>query len=99
MKVTFKDILSYIEGNTNYLLDKFDLYPKYKQEQVIWRAMICKEDCFKQGKCEYCGCPPHKKVFVDRSCNNTDRFPDMMGEEEWYKYKEDNNIQLDEQGI
>jgi hypothetical protein len=99
MKTTIKDILSYIEGNTKYLLDMFDLFPKYKQEQVTWRLLICKEDCVKNGECEYCGCPPHRKAFVDESCNGGDRYPDMMNADDWEKFKNEKNIELDEEGI
>ena len=99
MEITIKNILSYLEGNTKYLLDIFNLYPKHQQEQVTWRLLICKEDCVKNGECEYCGCPPHKKAFVEESCNHGDRFPDMMDKETWEKYKIDKNIQLDEEGV
>ena len=92
-------MLSYLEGNTKYLLGVFDLYPKHKQEQVTWRLMVCKEDCVKNKECEYCGCPPEKKAFVTESCNKGDRFPDMMDAEAWKEYKVQHNIELDEEGI
>ncbi|MGK2864876.1 MAG: hypothetical protein ACSLE0_23290 [Chitinophagaceae bacterium] len=94
-QITFKNILSYLEGNTKYLMSTFGLYPTHKQEQVLWRLNICKVDCVKNGECEYCGCPPEKKAFVDKSCNDGDRFPDMMDEETWEKYKLTNNIDID----
>ena len=86
-EINLRNILSFIEGNTNYLMDIFGMYPDYKKEQVLWRLSLCKDDCVKEGECQYCGCPPHKKAFVDKSCNKGDRFPDMMGEEEWKEYK------------
>lgn len=95
-RITVKNILSYIEGNTNWLLDVFDLYPEYKKEQVMWRLQICKMDCVKENACIYCGCPPERKAFVDTSCNGGDRFPDMMDKETWEKYKEQNNLNIDE---
>lgn len=95
-KITVKNILSYLEGNTKYLLDIFDMFPSYKKEQVLWRLQLCKEDCVKNNECEYCGCPPHKKAFVDESCNKGDRFPNMMDEEEWEKFKNNNKINIDE---
>ena len=97
-EITFKNILSFIEGNTNYILDRFGFYPDYKQEQVLWRLNICKMDCVKEGACVYCGCPPTKKAFAEASCNNGDRFPDIMEKKEWEKYKEDNNINIDTDG-
>lgn len=95
-KITVKNILSYIEGNMNYWLNLYDLYPEHKKEQVMWRLQICKMDCVKEGQCQYCGCPPQKKAFVDESCNHGDRFPDMMDKEEWELYKKEKNIQIDE---
>ena len=91
-EITFHNILSYLEGNTKYLLNIFGVFPTYMQEQVLWRLNICKEDCIKNGACEYCGCPPEKKAFVEESCNHGDRFPDMMGKEEWEQYKKDKHI-------
>lgn len=88
--------MSYIEGNTNYLLDRYDLFPEYKKEQVLWRLQLCKEDCVKEGACQYCGCPPEKKAFVQTSCNKGDRFPDMMSKEEWEKFKDEKQINIDE---
>lgn len=76
----------------------FGLFPAYKQEQVLWRLQICKDDCVKQGECQYCGCPPVKKAYVEESCNGGDRFPDMMNEEDWEKYKKENNITIETNG-
>jgi hypothetical protein len=44
------------------------------------------------NECEYCGCPASKKVYVEKSCNNGERFPDLMTEDEWTEYKKENNI-------
>lgn len=98
-KITLTNISSFIEGNVKFLLDVFDLYPLYKKEQVLWRLNICKDDCVKNKECEYCGCPPTKKAFVEHSCNNGDRFPDMMDEETWEKYKKENSINVEDFGI
>lgn len=98
-EITLRNILSFLEGNTKYLFNLFGLYPTYKQEQVLWRLNICKLDCIKNGECEYCGCPPEKKAFVEESCNHGDRFPDMMDKETWEQYKIDNNIDIDGTGL
>jgi hypothetical protein len=29
---------------------------------------------------------------VEKSCNNGERFPDLMTEDEWAEYKKENNI-------
>jgi len=33
-KLTINNILNYAEGNSKQIVDKFDLLPKYKKEQV-----------------------------------------------------------------
>ena len=99
MKRTVKDILSYLEGNTKFYLDKFIGLSNHIQEQITWRLLICKEDCVKNQECEYCGCPPDRKAFTNESCNGGDRFPDLMGSIEWEEYKKQHNIVLDEQNI
>jgi hypothetical protein len=92
-KIKFKDIANYIEGNTKQVVDKFDLLPKYKKEQVEWRKSIC-SDCMIEGKCKYCGCSVPGKLYVKKSCNDGERFPDMMDELEWNYYKKINNIKI-----
>jgi hypothetical protein len=91
-EITFKNILQFIEGNVNKITDDLKLYPKWKKEQVIWRLSLCKDDCLKIGKCKYCGCSTPGKLYVNKSCNKGDRFPDMMNEEEWNEFKIKNNL-------
>lgn len=89
-KITPKNILNYIEGNSKKIVDKFDLLPNYEKEQVEWSA----NDCMINGKCKYCGCSVPGKLYVKKSCNDGKRFPDMMNDIEWELYKKDNNIKL-----
>jgi hypothetical protein len=91
-KITLKDLMSYTEGNAKQVVDKFDLLPKYKKEQVEWRKSICVNDCMIEGKCKYCGCSVPGKLYVKKSCNDGERFPDMMDELEWNYYKKINGI-------
>ena len=93
-KITLKKIKSFLEGNFKFILDEFDLLPLYYQEQVVWRASLCKDDCLKEGACKYCGCNANKKIYVESSCNNGERFPDLMSEKDWKKFKEDNDIEI-----
>ena len=53
---------------------------------------VCKDECVKYGKCRYCLCDLPGKFYVTESCNKGERFPDLMDEESWMKYKEENNI-------
>lgn len=87
-----KNIKSFIEGNSKYFYDNLIGLPDYIKEQVIWRLKQCENDCLIDNKCIYCGCPPKKKAFVNTSCNKGERFPNLMSEEKWNKYKKEHNI-------
>jgi hypothetical protein len=86
MKITLKNIKHYIEGNLKMLGDKMYLLPEHEKEQVVYRAMICKDECVKLGYCVYCGCD------VKDSCNGGERFPDLVNKDNWEKFKLDNGI-------
>ena len=94
-KINIKNIKSFIKGHYNLYLDQLGLYPKYKQEQILYRISLC-GDCVEKKGCQHCGCPPHKKVYDERSCNGGDRYPDMMSEVKWDKFKLDNKIGIDD---
>jgi len=94
-RINFRNITSFIEGNFKFYFDKMVGLPKYKKEQIIWRFSLCKNDCIKNDSCKVCGCPPKKKIYVNKSCNKGQRFPDLMDEKTWNKYKEDNNLVID----
>ena len=51
-------------------------------------------DCLKSRQCIYCGCSVPGKLYVSKSCNGGERFPDMMDSEEWEKYKKEKNIKI-----
>ena len=91
-EVNLKNIKGFLEGNFKFYRDKFVRYPEWLQEQLQYRYEKCKEDCIKNDACIKCGCPPVKKAFLRESCN-PDRFPDLMDEVDWIKFKEDNNIE------
>lgn len=93
-KLNAKNVMNFIEGNFMMLGDKINLLPKHLREQVIWRYKICENDCVKARKCVYCGCSIPGKLYVGKSCNNGERFPDIMSQEEWSRYKISNNIKL-----
>lgn len=95
-RINIKNIKSYLRGHSNLFLDSLGQYPKYKQEQVLYRLSLCKDDCVPTGKCKHCGCPPNKKVYDPISCNGGERFSDMLGEEDWNRFKETNNIVIDD---
>lgn len=92
-KITINNIKQFIEGNTNLLYDAVIGKPKYYQEQIVYRASKC-SDCLEDGKCVYCGCDLPGKHYVKKSCNNGERFPDLMDEKEWEEFKEKNKIEI-----
>jgi len=90
--LNIKNIAHFIEGNAKFYYDKLIGEPQYLREQRLWRLYKCKDDCVVTGECKECGCPVNKKVFQDESCNNGERFPNIMNNEEWEIYKKENNI-------
>jgi len=93
-KITTNKVLQFIEGNIKMLGDKFNLLKIHEKEQVLWRLELCSSDCVIEGKCKYCGCSVPGKLYVRKSCNNNERFPDMMNELEWQEWKKINNISI-----
>ena len=90
-QITLKNIYSFIQGNLQMRLDGMGLKPQYYQEQIAYRMLQC-QDCIKTKKCKECGCNLPGKLYVDKSCNNGERFPDLMNEEDWLIYKKENEI-------
>jgi hypothetical protein len=94
-KITITNVLQFIEGNAKAIADSLNLLPDYYKEQVVWRMNICKDSCInKNNECEYCGCTATKKLYVEESCNDGEKFPNLMTKEEWKKYKEENDIEI-----
>jgi hypothetical protein len=94
MKITPTKILQFIEGNIKMLGDRFHLLAPHEKEQIAYRSQLCKDDCMKLGYCIKCGCSIPGKLYVARSCNNGERFPDLMPHTDWEKFKSDNDITL-----
>lgn len=89
--ITLKNIAAFIEGNVGMLGSRWGMVDEHIQEQVAMRAEICKDTCLKAGKCQYCGCKVPGKLFVKRSCNKGELFPDLMSKKEWEEYKKQND--------
>lgn len=90
-----KNILSFIEGYSKYYYNEVIGLPPHILEQVLWRMSICKDDCIPNNKCEYCGCNAEKKLFVIESCNEGEKFPDLMNIKDWEEYKKVNKIKIE----
>jgi hypothetical protein len=94
-KLTRKNVKSFLSAYSNILIDKVIGLPSHTQEQIIYRHELCKNDCFvedENGKkgCVYCGCDPYDKAFAKKSCNDGERFPDLMDKKEWDLYYKKN---------
>jgi len=92
--ITIKNVLSFIKGNFLYYKDILIGRPVYIKEQILYRLNLCKNDCLIDDECIYCGCPPEKKSHLVESCNAGKRFPDLMEEQQWKTYKEENDINI-----
>jgi hypothetical protein len=95
MKITPTKIFQFIEGNLKMFGDKMHLLSSHEKEQVAYRALICKDDCIKLEYCVYCGCDIPGKLYVKKSCNAGERFPNLMNKQDWEKFKLDNEIILE----
>lgn len=86
-------VKQFVEGNLNLIYDDLIGKPIYYKEQIFYRASKC-QDCHRIGVCLQCGCSLPGKHYVAKSCNGGVRFPDLMDEESWEKYKKENDIQI-----
>ena len=64
--------------------------PEYIQEQIAYRKSKC-PDCFERNACQSCGCSVPGKWFADAACSGK-RYPDLMGKDDWEKFKKENNL-------
>lgn len=95
--ITLKNISEYLEGNTKMIVSKlskmdglsFMGMKEYKKEQIAYRMKVCEKSC--QYRCQHCGCNTPGKFFVVKQCGGN-KFPDLMGEVDWNKFKEENAI-------
>jgi hypothetical protein len=67
--------------------------PKHIKEQVLYRMSSAKP-CLENGSCLYCGCDTPELFYEDRGCKDPNKkcYPEMMDEENWEKFKNENNI-------
>jgi hypothetical protein len=91
-KITLTNILSYVEGNGQLALERLNLQPQHIREQIAYRRYLCRNDCATTNQCVYCGCDFEGKTSVVKSCNNGERFPNLMSKPRWEKFKENNEI-------
>ncbi len=88
--------MNYAQGNLRMIQAALGVVDKHIQEQVIYRSSYC-ADCLQAGSCKNCSCSVPGRWYSTPTCG--DRFPDLMNEEDWEKYKEENNIEIDEHSL
>lgn len=95
--ITYNNIKAFIQGNYRLILSKLNhnQVSQYlglsdtMKEQVAYRMDVCGDSC--KTKCKYCGCSTPGKWFASKSCGGG-KYPDLMNEQDWNKYKKENNI-------
>lgn len=85
-EVNLTNIKAFISGMSRKHYNDLIGLPEYMQEQVAYRKSKC-PDCAEAGECKVCGCSVPGKWFVTKSCNNGERFPDLMSKKEWEEFK------------
>ena len=90
-EITLNNIYNFIEGNTRLFTKS--IQPEHIKQQISYRMLQCKDDCMITKECKYCGCDVPGKMYVSKSCNNGDRFPDLMSKVDWEEFKKDKNIE------
>lgn len=93
-EINLKNIFHFMEGNFRMFYENVVGLPYHQREQIIYRAMTCKDDCLKIGACKACGCPVPDKFFQKDSCDAL-VWPALMELDNWEKYKLEKGIEID----
>lgn len=88
-KITFQNIVNFIEGNSRLFTKS--IQPEHIKCQIAYRMLKCKDDCAILKQCVICGCDYPDRAYSTESCN-TDRFPNFMSRVDWEEFKIKNNI-------
>jgi len=99
-EINKNNIKQFFQGNLRMFANSLSKFTrsyigleKHIQEQVYYRSTKC-QDCFQEKKCLYCGCSVPGKWFADDQCKGK-RWPAMMLKaEDWERYKQENNIEI-----
>lgn len=89
---------TFIDTLTENYINEYIGFPKYKQEQVIWRLHLLEshpqgKQCLQSGQCP-CQCTTSEVVLSDPSCDKG-CFPEMLKKEDWNLFKKTNKFEID----
>lgn len=90
-QITLSNIKGFLQGHFRQFVEDYPgVVGDYMYEQVQYRLGIMDEQCLLNKKCP-CNCSVPSKQFEDRRCEN-ECYGDMLSEEDWKQFKEDNKI-------
>lgn len=89
--ITVKNIWAYIQGNTRKIMEEHgpDIFksPQFIQEQIIWREVISRKECYENKECVVCHCTMPDKLYSDKECEGG-CYPEIMDEIKWNRFKQ-----------
>ena len=93
----FNNIKNFVQGTWNkFKQDSYFLsLPVHIQEQAIYRATLCIE-CYMSSECLVCGCTSPQLFYAPAKEDANEKWKAMLNEPEWNKFKEENNININE---
>ncbi len=84
-KVTFRNILYYIQGNISYRLYYSKckkIIPLHIREQIEMRIRSMNKECYNKGACIKCGCQTTHLQMCSKPCKGG-CYPKMMNKKDW----------------
>lgn len=95
--ITPANIKNFIQGWGNKLMnDNLRVLALHKQEQAVYRSMLCGE-CLENRKCLVCGCGTPHMFYSPSKVDSKGRWGAMMEEQDWNKFKQENNLVFPEE--
>lgn len=89
-KVNLKNIRAYITGNYRFMIyyskNFYYLMRKHIREQIDWRMIVMRKECFNTGSCEECGCEVPALQMANKTCDGM-CYPEMMDKKTWEEFK------------
>jgi hypothetical protein len=84
------DVWYYIQGNVRYKLfysKKFSfLIRRHIREQINFRIIVMRKECYDNGECVICGCATTALQMCDKACEGSCYFS-MLSSDEWRLFK------------